>query len=184
MMMGTYPYCEMFGIPFGWEEMPRWYDLVWRVFLCAVIEDTWHYWIHRLAHDRRFYKYVHKVHHYYQAPFGMTAEYAHPVETVVLGMGFFWGILFFCNHMVMMWAWVTVRLLETIDVHSGYDIPFINPMHLIPGYAGARFHDFHHYNFTGNYASTFMWWDWLCGTDKQYNEFNAKVKANEMKKEQ
>ena len=53
-----------------------------QVFVCAVIEDTWHYWIHRLAHDRSVYKYVHKVHHYYQAPFGMTAEYAHPAETI------------------------------------------------------------------------------------------------------
>ena len=31
-----------------------------------------------------------------------------------------------------------VRLLETIDVHSGYDIPYINVMHLIPGYAGKN----------------------------------------------
>ena len=37
--------------------------------------------------------------------------------------------------------------------------------------AGSRFHDFHHYNFVGNYSSTFTWWDKLCGTDSQYNEF-------------
>jgi len=36
----------------------------------------------------------------------------------------------------MLWAWMVVRLLETIDVHSGYDIPYINVFHLIPGYAG------------------------------------------------
>jgi len=33
-------------------------------------------------HDKRLYKYVHKVHHNFQSPFGMTAEYAHPAETV------------------------------------------------------------------------------------------------------
>ena len=27
------------------------------------------------------------------------------------------------------------RLLETIDVHSGYQFP-LNPLHLLPGYAG------------------------------------------------
>jgi sterol desaturase/sphingolipid hydroxylase (fatty acid hydroxylase superfamily) len=53
-----------------------------KVFICAVIEDTWHYWLHRLMHHKRLYKYVHKVHHTYQAPFGMVAEYAHPVETI------------------------------------------------------------------------------------------------------
>lgn len=39
---------------------------------------------------------------------------------------------------------------------------------------GAKFHDFHHYNFLGNYASTFLWWDWLFGTDQQYKEFCQK----------
>lgn len=95
-----------------------------------------------------------------------------------------------------------VRLLETIEVHSGYDFPYLNPLHLIPGYAGIniiqldhnclynclyffilgiRFHDFHHKNFVGNYSSSFVWWDWLFGTDKQYKEYIAQEK---MKKAQ
>lgn len=47
----------------------------------------------------------------------MQAEYAHPLETLILGAGFFIGIMVFCNHMSLLWAWVTLRLLETIDVH-------------------------------------------------------------------
>ena len=49
---------------------------------CLILEDTWHYWVHQLLHHRSIYKYVHKVHHHFQAPFGMVAEYAHPIETV------------------------------------------------------------------------------------------------------
>ena len=30
-----------------------------------------------------------------------------------------------------------MRLLESVEVHSGYDFPYLNPLHLIPGYAGA-----------------------------------------------
>ena len=52
-----------------------------------------------------------------QSPFGMQAEYAHPAETLILGAGFFIGIMIFCNHVVLLWAWVAFRLLETIDVH-------------------------------------------------------------------
>lgn len=174
LMFGMYPYTMYFNIPYDWEDMPRWYNLAFRVFICLVIEDTWHYWLHRVMHHKRFYKHVHKVHHTFQAPFGMVAEYAHPVETIVLGFGFFIGVLLLSNHVMFMWAWVTIRLVETIDVHSGYDFPYLNPLHLIPGYAGVRFHDFHHYNFVGNYASTFFWWDWMLGTDHQYNEFRAK----------
>lgn len=50
------------------------------------------------------------------------------------------GIALVCNHLVLIWAWMTVRLLETIEVHSGYDFPYINPLHLIPGYAGEPDH--------------------------------------------
>lgn len=80
------------------------------------------------------------------------------LETLILGTGFFIGIVLLCDHVILLWAWVTIRLLETIDVHSGYDIP-LNPLNLIPFYAGSRHHDFHHMNFIGNYASTFTWWD-------------------------
>ncbi len=57
------------------------YVLMAQLFGCLVIEDTWHYFVHQLLHHRRLYKYVHKIHHNFQAPFGMVAEYAHPVET-------------------------------------------------------------------------------------------------------
>ncbi|KAM9398365.1 methylsterol monooxygenase 1 isoform 2-T2 [Salvelinus alpinus] len=168
MICGTYHFTEFFSIPYDWDSMPRWPYLLAQCLGCAVIEDTWHYFLHRLLHHRSIYKYIHKVHHEFTAPFGMQAEYAHPAETVILGSGFFIGIMVFCNHVTLLWAWVAFRLLETIDVHSGYDIP-LNPLHLIPFYAGARFHDFHHMNFVGNYASTFTWWDKILHTDSQYN---------------
>lgn len=182
LICGTYYFTEFFDIPYDWERMPRWYSLLVRVFGCAVIEDTWHYFLHRLLHHKRIYKYIHKVHHEFQAPFGMEAEYAHPLETLILGTGFFIGIVLLCNHVFFLWAWVTLRLIETIDVHSGYDIP-LNPLHLIPFYAGARHHDFHHMNFLGNYASTFTWWDRIFGTDSQYLAYYEKMKKSEKKTE-
>lgn len=181
LLTGTYYYLEMTGIPYEYDKMPSWYMLCVRLIGCLMIEDTWHYWVHQLLHHRSIYKYVHKVHHHFQAPFGMTAEYAHPIETLVLGTGFFIGVLLLCNHLIAIWLWMMVRLLETVEVHSGYDFPYLNPLHLIPGYAGTRFHDFHHMNFNGNYASTFLWWDWLLGTDRQYRDY-IKNKQLDMKK--
>ncbi|XP_076455742.1 methylsterol monooxygenase 1-like [Babylonia areolata] len=185
LILGTYAFTEYFNIPYTWDQMPPWWDLALRSFGCAVIEDTWHYFLHYALHDRRIYKHIHKVHHHFQTPFGMTAEYAHPAETLILGAGFFIGVLLLCNHVVFLWVWVTVRLFETIDVHSGYYVPWLNAFHLFPFYAGAEFHDFHHYNFVGNYGSTFTWWDQLFGTDRQYKEFCARKvlqEAEELKK--
>ncbi len=48
------------------------------------MEDTWHYFAHRFLHWKPIYGYVHKVHHTYTAPFGIVAEYAHPIETIGL----------------------------------------------------------------------------------------------------
>ena len=47
-----------------------------------MLEDTWNYFQHRTLHNKRIYKYIHKVHHHFQAPFGLTAEYLHPVENL------------------------------------------------------------------------------------------------------
>uniref|UniRef100_S4REL1 Methylsterol monooxygenase 1 n=1 Tax=Petromyzon marinus TaxID=7757 RepID=S4REL1_PETMA len=186
MICGTYYFTEFFSTPYEWDAMPRWHVVIAQCLGCAVVEDTWHYFLHRLLHHKSIFKYIHKVHHQFQSPFGMQAEYAHPAETVILGMGFFIGIMIFCNHLVLLWAWVTFRLLETIlalpsPCGSGYEIP-LNPLHMIPFYAGARFHDFHHMNFVGNYASTFTWWDRLLGTDSQYKEHYSGKTAQKDKK--
>ena len=45
-------------------------------FGCAVTEDTWCYFLYRLLHHKK-YMYVHE----FQAPFGMEAACAHPLET-------------------------------------------------------------------------------------------------------
>jgi len=184
LIAGTYFFTEMFGIPYEYERLPKWYQLVAQVLGCAVIEDTWHYFLHSWLHSKGMYKLIHKMHHEFQAPFGMQAEYAHPLETLILGGGFFFGILVYCNHLVLLWVWVFFRLQETIEVHSGYDLPlYVNPFHLIPFYGGARFHDFHHMNFTGNYASTFTWWDELLGTDVQYKKYYATLQDKRKKAE-
>ncbi|BFZ22496.1 hypothetical protein BsWGS_25535 [Bradybaena similaris] len=181
LIVGIYIFIEFFQIPYGWKEMPPWYNLTLRVFACAVIEDTWSYFAHRALHDKRIYRHIHKVHHHFQAPFGLTAQYTHPADTIIQGVGLYSAVLLLSNHMVLVWAVLIVRLLESIYIHSGYDIPYLNVFHLIPFYGGPRFHDFHHLNFTGNYAPIFTWWDKIFGTDKQFKEYCAKQEGRKNK---
>jgi sterol desaturase/sphingolipid hydroxylase (fatty acid hydroxylase superfamily) len=70
--MGTYVFTEMFNIPYDWDHMPAWWDLALRSLCCAIIEDAWHYFVHYALHDRRVYKYVHKIHHHFSVSKAIT----------------------------------------------------------------------------------------------------------------
>ena len=94
-----------------------------------VLEDTWHYWFHRGLHYGVFYKYIHKQHHRYAAPFGLAAEYAHPVEVALLGLGtvgipIVWCLITGNLHLFTVSIWIILRLFQAVDAHSGYEFPW------------------------------------------------------------
>lgn len=97
----------------------------------------------------------------------MCAEYAHPIETMVLGVGTLIGPLLMADHFVTLLAWLSVRVLQTVEVHSGYDFPW-SPNRWLPFWGGAEYHDFHHKTFLGPYASTFTWTDGWFNTKAAY----------------
>ncbi|SAM00218.1 hypothetical protein [Absidia glauca] len=173
---------------------PEWKYIWPQLIIFFVIEDAYHYAVHRLMHWPPLYKKIHKVHHEYAAPFGIAAEYAHPLETSILGLGTIGGPLFYHAitfyylktskdwhlHLFTMLVWIVVRLVQAIDAHSGYDFPW-SLHHFIPFWAGAEHHDYHHQAFVGNYASSFRWWDYLFGTDKKYRAYRKKQALEKQK---
>jgi sterol desaturase/sphingolipid hydroxylase (fatty acid hydroxylase superfamily) len=66
--------------------------------------------------------------------------------------------------------------LITSDPPPTLDFPW-SLQHIVPFWAGAEHHDFHHMTNTNNYASSFRWWDLILGTDKRYRAYRAKTKA-------
>ncbi|KAJ7551547.1 hypothetical protein O6H91_06G020100 [Diphasiastrum complanatum] len=112
---------------------------------------------------------------WYATPFGLTSEYAHPAEILFLGFATICGPAITGPHLLTLWLWMSVRVLETVEAHCGYDFPW-SLSRLLPIYGGADFHDYHHrllYTKSGNYASTFTYMDWLFGTDKGYKKLKA-----------
>ncbi|OQS06470.1 hypothetical protein THRCLA_01491 [Thraustotheca clavata] len=99
----------------------------------------------------------------------MTANYAHPAEIVILGIGTYLGPLFLIRHIMVVWLFTTFRIFQAVERHSGYDVSFL-PTSLIPIWAGPVHHDFHHEKFDYNYASFFTIWDWVLGTDVQFRQ--------------
>ncbi|TPX10542.1 uncharacterized protein E0L32_008592 [Thyridium curvatum] len=171
-----HPLAHYFGLDIG-VPFPSYTKMALQICLFFVMEDAWHYFFHRGLHYGPFYKNIHKLHHTYSAPFGLAAEYASPIEVMLLGFGVVgtpvvWVALTGDLHLFTMFMWIVLRLFQAIDAHSGYDFPW-SLRQFIPVWGGAEFHDLHHEKFIGNYASSFRWWDWIFDTEAGY-EANKK----------
>ncbi|GEQ71696.1 hypothetical protein JCM33374_g5382 [Metschnikowia sp. JCM 33374] len=161
--------------------------MVSQIVVFFFFEDLWHYCFHRLFHFGWFYKNIHKQHHKYAAPFGFTAEYAHPLEVMALGVGtigfpivYAWSAETLPDfhlptlHLFTITCWIVLRLFQAVDSHSGYDFPW-SLHHFVPFWAGAAHHDLHHHYFIGNYASSFTWFDYIFQTESGSNAKNKRM---------
>ncbi|KAK7958210.1 C-4 methylsterol oxidase [Apiospora saccharicola] len=162
------PHCDFLRHGLRRALPPLW-KMAMHIAIFFVMEDTWHYWLHRALHYGPLYKNIHKLHHTYSAPFGLAAEYASPLEVMLLALGtvgspILWVSLTGDLHLITMYMWIVGRLFQAIDSHSGYDFPW-SLRHVLPFWAGAEHHDIHHERFIGNYASSFRWWDYMLDTE-------------------
>jgi methylsterol monooxygenase len=175
LMLGYHPLVNLLGMQPPAAPFPTCITMAIQISIFMVIEDFYEYWLHRWLHYGILYRLIHKTHHEFSAPFGITAEYAHPAETLILGVGTMLGPILLAHHLhvITLWSWVIVRLLQTVDAHSGYDFPW-SLHHWLPFWAGADFHDYHHMNFVGNYATSFRWCDYLFSTDLKYKKWREK----------
>ncbi|KAL2919025.1 C-4 sterol methyl oxidase [Polyrhizophydium stewartii] len=181
MMMAFHPVATALGMKFLEVPFPSLLNIAASTFFFMFMEDFYQYFVHRLMHWGILYKAIHKQHHEFSAPFGIASEYAHPLETLFLGLGFFLGPLIWVLvlrdlHIISVAIWLAVRLIQVVDAHSGYDFPWAL-RHILPFWAGADFHDYHHMAFVGNYSSSFRWWDWICGTDRAYQAWKDRNAA-------
>ncbi|KAF7305548.1 Methylsterol monooxygenase [Mycena chlorophos] len=177
-----HPMAEMFGMRTYEVPLPTFREMLPQLAWFFFFEDLFHYLAHRALHYGPLYKHIHKLHHKYSAPFGLAAEYAHPAEVAILGLGTIGGPLIFAAlnphvlHIATVYLWITLRLFQAIDAHSGYDFPWsLNKF--IPFWSGADHHDFHHMAFTNNFATSFRWWDRMLGTDTSYRSYRKKMAA-------
>ncbi|CAH6719685.1 methylsterol monooxygenase [[Candida] jaroonii] len=183
-----HPICDKLGVGLT-VPFPSWTTIAFNLAVFFVLEDAWHYWLHRGLHYGVFYKYIHKQHHRYAAPFGLAAEYAHPIEVMLLGFGTVGIPIVYCYitgnlHLFTINLWVVLRLFQAIDAHSGYEFPW-SLHHFLPFWAGADHHDEHHHHFIGSYASSFRWWDFVLDTEagpeaKKKRELKMKQKAEKL----
>jgi sterol desaturase/sphingolipid hydroxylase (fatty acid hydroxylase superfamily) len=160
------------------EPIPHFFIFIRDILVSIAVSDTLSYWSHRLLHHPSIYKYVHKQHHQFRVSVGIASIYAHPIEDVLVNLiPTLGGSLLMGSHIVVMWVWITIRLAETIDVHSGYNFPF-SPFSIFSVQGGASRHDFHHSHNVGCYGDFFIFWDHIMGTDIEYIKYTDKLKSS------
>jgi methylsterol monooxygenase len=142
--------------------------LLGQVAIIVLLDDAWFYAWHRLMHEHKgLYNRVHRIHHKAYAPLPIEYIYVHPLEWMVGAIGPFLGLLVLnlawgAIPAWSLWAYLLVRNLHELDVHSGIKSPLGK---WIPLYAPAEHHDLHHAKPTkGNFASTLRLWDIVLGT--------------------
>lgn len=151
-------------------ELPSFLKLWGQFFGCLLTNQIGFYAAHRLLHEVPYlYKTIHKQHHKFVGTVGIAAEYAHPVEDVLASHIPTIGFVILGNvHMLVWFVWLSWRLLETYEAHSGYCFKrtWLSRLGLLHATA-AEFHDSHHTTNKGNYGSN-IGIDFLLGTMQPY----------------
>ncbi|KAH9167211.1 hypothetical protein EDB89DRAFT_2125825 [Lactarius sanguifluus] len=165
-----HPIAESCGMKTWQVPFPAWQTMLPQLAFFFFFEDMFHYFSHQLLHTPLLYKHIHKLHHKYSAPFVM-----------ILGTGTILGPLLYCKltqnvHILTVYIWITLRLFQAIDAHSGYDFPW-SLQHIVPFWSGAEHHDFHHMAFVNNFSTSFRWWDRVLGTDGKYRAYRERIRA-------
>jgi methylsterol monooxygenase len=145
------------------DLLPSSTEFMSHLIVFIVLEEIGFYYSHRIAHHPSIYKYIHKQHHLFTAPIGMAATYAHPIEHLVSNMlPLSLGPLLMNSHIVTVWIWYSLAIINTINSHSGYDFY---------GFPTSLFHDYHHYAFNSNFGVLGVL-DYLHGTDSGFEQWS------------
>jgi sterol desaturase/sphingolipid hydroxylase (fatty acid hydroxylase superfamily) len=116
------------------DYLPQPFEVASQIWFCMITEDIWSYFAHRLMHTPYFYSRIHKKHHEYKSSISYSAEYAHPVEYMLVnimatGSG---PLLLGTNiHFITFLTWIIYRIGGTLDLHSGYEFPWV-PFSILP----------------------------------------------------
>lgn len=150
-------FAAQWGLPWGAASLV----------LMVIGHDAYFYWTHRLMHDPRLFRRMHRRHHRSNNPSPFTAYSFDIGEAAVLASFVpLWMIL-------VPTPWTTVGLFMLHQIvrntlgHSGYELMPANrngrPM--LGFLTTTTHHDLHHAHAGWNYGLYFTWWDKLMGTE-------------------
>jgi len=156
---------------FSLEDLPTSWTLFWQNLVLFFLEDWGFTAGHCLLHTKFLYKHVHKIHHSYTQPVGISAEYAHPLEFFLGNMVPLVGPMLLLGkslHQFTFLAFGALRLMMATGGHSGYSFPW-DATELHPFRLDSHYHDYHHSgNIDSNFSGTNYLIDYIFGYNRSY----------------
>ncbi|MBB4806565.1 sterol desaturase/sphingolipid hydroxylase (fatty acid hydroxylase superfamily) [Chryseobacterium defluvii] len=172
-----------------WVKYTQWYQNiqdypVWWLPLSILsgifIHDTYFYWLHRLLHHRRIFRYAHLVHHQSHNPSPFASYSFHFLEAI--GEGLIVPVLLFIIpfHPISLYCFIVAGFLINAYGHLGYEIApkWFRNSFLFQVLNSSVYHNLHHSKFRGNYGLYFRFWDKIMKTENpSYEEEYDKIQS-------
>jgi sterol desaturase/sphingolipid hydroxylase (fatty acid hydroxylase superfamily) len=154
--------------------------------LMLLIHDAYFYWMHRLMHQPKLFRYIHRVHHLSTNPSPWTAYAFHPLEAIIEA-GIIPVIAFTLPVNYSAFAlFLLFQFFYNVYGHLGYELfpPRFNKTWIGRWVNTGTAHNQHHQFFHGNYGLYTLIWDRMFGTLRQdYDSKYDRVTGKEFKME-
>ncbi|MCW3462845.1 sterol desaturase family protein [Chitinophaga nivalis] len=148
------------------HDYPVWYIGV-GVVVSLVIHDTYFYWMHRLLHHPRLFKYTHLVHHKSTNPSPWASYSFHLLEAIAEGGVLLIVVMVIPMHLITLLSFTFTSFFINVYGHLGYEIApaALRRSWLFEIFNTSVHHNLHHSKFKGNYGLYFRIWDRAMGTE-------------------
>ena len=153
-----------------WQDV--WY-MPLSLAVAMLLHETYYYWLHRLMHHPRLYRYLHKVHHDSLIASPWTAFSFHPSEAILEALALPIIVCFLPLHYGVIVFHLTLMTLSSVVNHLDIEVyPAWAGKHWFwKWWIGATHHALHHKQFKYNYGLYFTFWDTFMQTESpQYEE--------------
>lgn len=144
-----------------------WAYFAFSVVALIVLHDAWFYWTHRLIHDPRLFRRVHRTHHKSHNPSPWTA-YSFDISEAAINAAYLpFALMLIPASPLAIFLFLWHMMLRNAIGHCGYEIfPSLRSGRpLFDWMTTVTHHDLHHAQAGWNYGLYFTFWDRVMGTE-------------------
>jgi len=137
------------------------------ILFIVVAHDAWFYWSHRMMHNPRLFRLLHRTHHRSHNPTPFTSYSFDSGEAVINAIFLPLFVAIVPMHPLALLIFVIHMMLRNALGHCGYEVfPANRHGHPLFGWlTTVTHHDLHHAHAGYNMGLYFTWWDRWMGTE-------------------